>query len=83
MVATRMACAPEVMSRASAYTAALGQARTARMDGKRLTLLGEDGAVLATFEPQGRDLRYAVTRETLELFDESGQSLALLEPVRP
>jgi heat shock protein HslJ len=56
MVSTQMACPPEVTSRASAYTAALGQARTARVEGKRLTLLGEDGAVLATFEAQSRDL---------------------------
>ena len=56
MVSTNMACLPEVMTRAGAFTAALGQARTARVEGKRLTLLGEDGAVLATFEAQSRDL---------------------------
>jgi heat shock protein HslJ/uncharacterized lipoprotein NlpE involved in copper resistance len=56
MVSTKMACLPEVMTRASAYTAALGQARTARVDGPRLTLLGEDGTALATFAAQSRDL---------------------------
>ena len=56
MVSTRMACAPEAMSRASAFTAALGQARTARVEGRRLTLLGDDGAALATFEAQSRGL---------------------------
>jgi heat shock protein HslJ len=56
MASTNMACAPEVMTRGSAYTAALGQARTARVEGQRLSLLGEDGTVLATFERQSRDL---------------------------
>ena len=56
MVSTRMACPPEVMSRASAFTTALGQARTAQVEGRRLTLLGDGGAVLATFEAQSRDL---------------------------
>jgi copper homeostasis protein (lipoprotein) len=56
MASTQMACPPEVMARASAYTTALGQARKARVEGRRLTLLGEDGAVLASFEAQSRDL---------------------------
>ena len=56
MVSTNMACSPEAMARAGAYTAALGQARTTRVDGQRLTLLGEGGAVLATFEAQSPDL---------------------------
>ena len=56
MVSTKMACLPELMTRADAYTAALGQARTARVEGPRLTLLGKDGAMLATFETQSRDL---------------------------
>jgi copper homeostasis protein (lipoprotein) len=56
MVSTNMACSPKVMTRASAFTTALGQARTARVEGKRLTLLGEDGAALATFEAQSPDL---------------------------
>lgn len=56
MVSTKMACRPEVMTRAAAYTAALGQARTTRVDGHRLTLLAEDAAVLATFEAQSREL---------------------------
>jgi heat shock protein HslJ len=56
MVSTKMACLPEVMTRADAYTAALGRARTARMEEQRLILLGEDGATLATFETQSQDL---------------------------
>jgi len=56
MVSTNMACPPEVMTRASKYTTALERARTARIEEQRLTLRGEDGSVLATFEAQGRDL---------------------------
>lgn len=56
MVSTKMACLPEVMTRAGKYTTALEQARTVRVEGQRLTLLGEDGATLATFEMQSQDL---------------------------
>src|SRR5262249_8706414 len=56
MVSPNMACGPQLMTRASAFTAALRQARMARVEAKRLTLLGEDGAVLATFEAQSQEL---------------------------
>jgi heat shock protein HslJ len=56
MIGTRMACPEAVMQQASAYTAALQQARRYQVVEGRLQLLDAQGAVLATFAPQARSL---------------------------
>jgi heat shock protein HslJ len=53
--ATMMACAPEIMEQARAFTSSLGAASGYRIADGQLQLLGQDGAVLAAFnaQPQG------------------------------
>jgi heat shock protein HslJ len=61
---TQMACPPAVMKQAQAFMQALQDARTWRVAGRELALLGADGAMLATFAAQSRDLagtRWKVT----------------------
>jgi heat shock protein HslJ len=53
---TQMACPPDVMQQAAAYTSSLAAARSYRVEGGRLQLLGPDGAVLATLVPQPQGL---------------------------
>lgn len=64
LAATQMACAPAVMEQARAYLAALGAARSYRIDGGRLELLAADGAVLATFASQSQTLAGTSWRAT-------------------
>jgi heat shock protein HslJ len=47
-----MACPPDVMAQADAFSAALNRASTRRLADGRLQLLGDDGTVLASFVPQ-------------------------------
>lgn len=56
MVSTMMACADPIMQQAGAYTAALMQAATFKIDGQTLTLMDGNGAVSATFAGQSSDL---------------------------
>lgn len=49
MAATKMACPEPIMQQAAAYSAALMQAASYRIDGKQLTLTDASGAVSATF----------------------------------
>ena len=56
MATTMMACPDPIMSQATAYLAALGQAATYKTDGKQLTLFDASGTELATFNAQSRDL---------------------------
>ena len=63
-VSTQMACAPDVMARASAFTAALSASRSYRVRDGRLELLGSDGAVLATFAAQLQALAGTAWRAT-------------------
>jgi len=53
---TMMACAPDVMEQARAYTASLGAAGGYRIDSGQLQLLGPQGAVVASFSPQSQEL---------------------------
>jgi heat shock protein HslJ len=53
---TLMACPAPVMDQASAYTKALGQAATYRIDGQQLTLSDSGGKELAVFAAQSSDL---------------------------
>ena len=53
---TQMACAPDVMTQAAAFTSALSSAKTYRVAEGRLQLLDSDGAVLATFTAQSQAL---------------------------
>ncbi len=53
MAATRMACPPEVMERASAFTSALARARRFRIEADRLELRSETDALLVTFVRDG------------------------------
>lgn len=55
-ISTQMACEPEVMERAAAFTRAMGMARSYRVANGSLELVGQDGAVLATFTPQSQSL---------------------------
>jgi len=55
-VSTMMACPPDRMQQAQAFTAALAGTRSYRVEGGRLQLLGADGAVLASFTPQSQSL---------------------------
>ena len=50
MASTNMACPPEVMAQAQAFTGALGRVRSTSADATTLTLLGEGGLALATLE---------------------------------
>ena len=53
MVSTRMACPPEVMEHAAAFTSALARARHFRIDADRLELRSESDELLATFVRDG------------------------------
>lgn len=53
---TMMACPPAVMKQAEAFMGALKGARSYRVAGGRLELLGADGTVLAAFAAQSRSL---------------------------
>jgi len=55
-VSTMMACAPEVMKQAEAFTSALSSAKSYRIADGQLQLLGAGGAVLATLAAQSRSL---------------------------
>jgi heat shock protein HslJ len=56
VTSTLVGCPPEVMKQAADFGAALHAARTLRIDGKQLSLVGEGGAVLATLAAQRQDL---------------------------
>lgn len=51
-VSTQMACPDAVAQQATAFTNALSRTRSHRMQAGTLQLLGEDGGVLAVFDPQ-------------------------------
>lgn len=53
---TMMACPPEVMKRAEAFTAALSSAKSYRIADGHLQLLGANGEVLVTLAAQSRSL---------------------------
>jgi heat shock protein HslJ len=53
---TNMACLPDIMKQADGFMAALTSAARYRMSGSELSLLGGDGALLATFAPQPQSL---------------------------
>lgn len=53
---TQMACPPQVMQRAAAYTSSLDAVRGYRVESGQLQLLGADGTVLATLAPQPQGL---------------------------
>lgn len=61
---TQMACAPDVMKQADAFTSALISAKAYRVAEGRLQLLGNDGAVLATFTAQPQALAGTSWRAT-------------------
>jgi heat shock protein HslJ len=61
---TQMACEPEIMRQAEAYMAALGGARSYRISGGQLQLLGADGKALATFAAQEQSLAGTSWRAT-------------------
>jgi heat shock protein HslJ len=48
VAATRMACEPDVMRRAGAFTEALGRVRAARIEGTTLSLFDAGGTLLLT-----------------------------------
>ena len=56
ITSTMMACQDAIMQQASAYTSALTQAATYKIDGGQLTLLDASGKTLATFTKQSSDL---------------------------
>jgi len=62
--ATMMACAPEVMDQARAFTSSLGATSGHRIEAGQLQLLGADGAVVASFAPQSLSLAGASWRVT-------------------
>jgi heat shock protein HslJ len=53
---TNMACLPDIMKQADGFMAALTSAARYRVSGGDLSLLGGDGALLATFAPQPQSL---------------------------
>src|SRR5215471_18694797 len=53
---TNMACPPEIMKLADAFMTALVSARSYRLSGHQLDLVGANGAVLATFSEQSQSL---------------------------
>jgi heat shock protein HslJ len=61
---TQMACPPEVMKQAVAFTTALSSAKRYRVTDGRLELLGSDGAVLATLVAQSQSLAGTSWRAT-------------------
>ncbi len=56
LAGTQMACAPEVMEQARAYTTALAAAKAWQIVDGKLELRGDGGRVLARFSTQSRDL---------------------------
>jgi len=56
LVSTQMACPAEVMRQAQAVTFVLSSARSYRINGDMLDLLGDDGKVSATFKAQSTQL---------------------------
>lgn len=56
LAGTQMACVPELMEQAAAYTRALNEARSFRRSGKQLQLLGADGELRATLDAQSTEL---------------------------
>lgn len=61
---TQMACPPERMKLAEAFTAALAAATSYRGNGSQLQLLAADGSVLATFAAQSSTLAGTAWRAT-------------------
>ena len=59
-----MACPPDIMKQADAFMAALTSAARYRVSGGELSLLGGDGALLATFAPQPQSLAGSSWRAT-------------------
>jgi heat shock protein HslJ len=59
-----MACPSDVMKQADEFMAALTAAARYRVSGGKLSLLGGDGAVLATFAPQPQSLAGSSWRAT-------------------
>lgn len=56
LLSTRMACPEAIMRQGDAFTSVLGRASGFRNDAGRLVLLAVDGAELAIFDAQRRDL---------------------------
>jgi len=77
-VSTLMACAPELMQQADAYTSALRSARAYRVRHGRLELLDAGGAVLAVFQPQSQELAGTSWRVT-SLNNGKGAAVSVLE----
>lgn len=61
---TQMACPPERMKLAEAFTGALAAAKSYRTNGEQLQLLAVDGSVLATFAAQSSVLAGTAWRAT-------------------
>lgn len=61
---TRMACPPEVMKQADVFLLAVSGAKAYRVTSGQLHLLGDDGAVRATFDPQSSTLAGTSWRAT-------------------
>lgn len=61
---TRMACPPEVMKQADVFLLAVSGAKGYRVKNGQLQLLGDDGAVRATFDPQSITLAGTTWRAT-------------------
>jgi len=61
---TMMACPPELMKQAEAFTTALARVRSHRVAGGRLELLSAEGAVVAAFAPQPAGLARTSWRVT-------------------
>lgn len=53
LASTRMACPPDVMEQEAAYLAALGRATVSRIDGDRLELRDDGGALQVAFQAGG------------------------------
>lgn len=62
--ATKMACPPAIMRQADEFMTALTSAARYRVSGDELSLLGGDGAVLATFATQPQSLAGSSWRAT-------------------
>jgi heat shock protein HslJ len=61
---TRMACPAEVMKQADVFLLAVSGAKAYRVNNGQLQLLGDDGAVRATFDPQSTALAGTSWRAT-------------------
>lgn len=55
-ISTQMACPDPVMKQGAAFTNAMNRTRSHRIQAGQLHLLGEDGGVLAVFDPQALTL---------------------------